>query len=51
MIYEVYRKVYSEDYAKLYISELIEKGIEKINDIDKGLISQRVLELTSEIEY
>lgn len=51
MIYEVYREAYSKEYAKLYISELVEKGINKITDIDKGLISQRVLELTSEIEY
>ena len=51
MIYEVYTEAYSESHAKIYISELIEKGIDKITDIDKGLISQKVLELTSEIEY
>lgn len=37
MIYEVYRKAYFKEYAKLYISELIEKGIRKITDIDHVL--------------
>lgn len=51
MIYEAYRQAYSKEYAKLYISELVEKGIDKITDRDKSFISQRVLELTNEIEY
>lgn len=51
MLYETFKRLHGEDYAKLYLKELIESGKEKITDLDETLIEQRILELVSEDEY
>lgn len=51
MVYEAFRNVYGEEYAEIYLKELIERGREKITKLDETLIEQRILELVSEDEY
>ena len=51
MVYETFRSVYGEEYAEIYLKELIESGREKITKLDETLIEQRILELVSEDEY
>jgi phage replication initiation protein len=51
MIYEVFENRYGKEYAELYLKELIKSGREKINESDKTLIEQRILELMNEEEY
>jgi len=51
MVYEAFRSVYGEEYAEIYLKELIESGREKITKLDETLIEQRILELVSEDEY
>ncbi|AQS08314.1 replication initiation factor [Clostridium saccharobutylicum] len=51
MIYEAFRSVYGEEYAEIYLRELVESGKEKITEVDQTLIQQRILELVSEDEY
>lgn len=51
MVYETFYRVYGEEFAELYIKELIQMGKGKINDSDRTLIEQRVLELMNEDEY
>ncbi|WP_181891402.1 replication initiation factor domain-containing protein [Bacillus altitudinis] len=51
MVYESFARLYGEEYADLYLKELIHMGKEKITDSDQTLIEQRVLELMSEDEY
>lgn len=51
MVYEAFRSVYGEEYAELYLKELVQSGREKITKLDESLIEQRILELVSEDEY
>lgn len=51
MLYETFKRLHGEDYANLYLKELIMSGREKISDLDETLIEQRILELVSEEEY
>lgn len=51
MVYDAFRSVYGEEYAEIYLKELIESGREKITKFDETLIEQRILELVSEDEY
>lgn len=51
MIYEAFKRLRGEEYAEIYLKELIESGKEKITDLDETLIEQRILELVSEDEY
>ncbi|MBZ0313473.1 replication initiation factor domain-containing protein [Clostridium butyricum] len=51
MIVETFERVYGKEYAEIYLKELIENGKNKLSDLDKTLIEQRVIELESEDEY
>lgn len=51
MIIEVFESMYGKEYAELYLKDLIKQGKEKINESDKTLIEQRILELMNEEEY
>lgn len=51
MIYETFKQTYGEQYADMYLKELILMGKEKINDSDRTLIEQRVLEILNEENY
>lgn len=51
MVYESFRRVYGEQYANLYLQELVKMGKGKITDSDRTLIEQRILELMNEEEY
>lgn len=51
MLYESFKCAYGEKYADLYIKELISSGKDKITEIDRTLIEQRVLEMINENEY
>ena len=51
MVYETFERVYGEQYADIYLKELILMGKEKIRDLDETLILQRVLELQNDEEY
>ncbi|AYK55950.1 MULTISPECIES: replication initiation factor domain-containing protein [Bacillaceae] len=51
MVYESFARLYGEEYADLYLKELIHMGKGKITESDQTLIEQRVLELMSEDEY
>jgi phage replication initiation protein len=51
MVYEAFSRVYGEEYAELYLKELIHMGKGKITDSDQTLIEQRIIELMGEDEY
>lgn len=51
MVYEAFRQVHGEQYAEIYLKELVLMGKEKLTENDRAMIEQRVLELMSENEY
>lgn len=51
MVYETFKRVYGEQYADIYLKELIQMGKGKISDVDKTLIEQRIIELQNDDEY
>ena len=51
MLYETYVSAFGEDYADVYIAELLRNGAEKFSDVDIAMIEQKVNELTSSEEY
>ena len=51
MLYESFSRVYGEEFAKIYLKELIDMGKDKITSSDQTLIEQRVIELMNEDEY
>ncbi|WP_332238485.1 replication initiation factor domain-containing protein [Sporolactobacillus sp. KGMB 08714] len=51
MIYESFCRVYGEQFADVYLKDLLRMGKEKIKKSDQTLIEQRVQELMSEDEY
>ncbi|QAA23529.1 replication initiation factor domain-containing protein [Sporolactobacillus terrae] len=51
MIHESFRRVYGEQFADVYLKDLLRMGKEKIKKSDQALIEQRVLELMNEDEY
>ena len=51
MLYETYVSAFGEDYADVYITELLRNGAEKVSDVDIEMIEQKVNELTSSEEY
>lgn len=51
MIYETFKQTYGEQYAEMYLKELILMGNKKITDVDRTLIEQRILEILNEENY
>ncbi|MBO6386489.1 replication initiation factor domain-containing protein [Enterococcus casseliflavus] len=51
MIYETFKQTYGEQYAEMYLKELILMGNKKITDADRTLIEQRILEILNEENY
>jgi phage replication initiation protein len=51
MIYQTFKLAYGEQYAQIYLKELVENGKEKILDSDRTLIEQRLVELLNDEEY
>lgn len=51
MLYQAYKSAFGEDYAKAYISELLQNGAEKLTNVDFAMIEQTVNELTGTEEY
>lgn len=51
MIYETFKQTYGEQYAEMYLKELILMGNKKITEADRTLIEQRILEILNEENY
>lgn len=51
MIIESFKGAFGEEYAKVYLNELLVSGRAKLNEEDRALIEQRILELTNNAEY
>lgn len=51
ILYQSYASSFGEDYARIYLSELLQNGIEKLSDSDISMIEQSIIELTGSEEY